>query len=244
MTPEKSPFPSEAPIDTLEVMVQWGHERSLDQVRPAAVEIAGLLMGLEETYEVLAGALGYPPHFLKVTSIHNPELKLGLEGGKEVIDALRELLYAVPELIANLFRPKAAWKRSQLEGSVRSTELEARGAAAEAGKRVAEADAAEAVARKIRADAEIAELNMLRSEVRAIPIRADAAAHAVLRDIVESVATSDPLCRVPFIADTARYAIAANSYDARSQIILIPIPPSPKGRNQSKGMYSPGHKKL
>src|SRR5262245_27160296 len=80
----------------LDISVVWEGERQIKVAAPAASEIAGLLMGLEETYERLAAGLGYPPHFLKVRSITNPELKLGLEGGKDAIEAVRDLLFELP----------------------------------------------------------------------------------------------------------------------------------------------------
>jgi len=215
---------NEASTDRLEVLVSWNGERQLSLAAPAAIEVAGLLMGLEEAYEAFAAALGYPPHFLKMTSIQNPELKLGLEGGKDIIEAIRALLEAVPSLVANLFRPKAAWNRAQLEAQVRTKELEAKSASAEAQKMNAEADTAEATARKIRADREVAELRKLTTELQAIPIRADETAHAVLNDVVAAVTHAEPSRRLAFIADTARYAVVAHSFDANPRVSLVPSP--------------------
>lgn len=225
-------YPDEPATGTLEVEVYWEAEGRVGVVQPAAIEVAGLLMGLEEAYEALASALGYPPHFLRVTTIRNPELKLGLEGGKEAIEAIRELLYAVPSLVANLFRPKAAWRRAQLEEQVRTKELAARGASADAQKAEAEADTAQALARKLQAETEVAELQRLRTEVQAIPVRVDETAHAVLNDIVAAVARGAPDRRVAFLGDTARYIVAARAFDAKAHIYLVPAA-SPTAADES-----------
>jgi hypothetical protein len=211
-----------APTETLEVTILWGDERQLGLAEPAAIEIAGLMMGLEDTYEALAGAFGYPPHFLKVTSIHNPELTLSVEGGKDVIEAVRELLYAVPTLIANLFRPKAAWSRARIEDRVRTQELEARSAAAEADRLTAEAVAVEELGRKARAEMELAELYRVRAELQSIPIKADEAAHAVLNDVAAALKSAEPSRRLGFVADTARYSVIAHSFEAKGRTSVVP----------------------
>jgi hypothetical protein len=190
-------------------------------------------LGLEHTYEALARALGYPPHFLKVKWMHNPELKLGLEGGKDILELLRELLYAVPSLVANLFRPRAAWRRAKLEDQVRIMELEARAAKAAEEKTKAEVGAAEALAQKMRADAEV---ERLKAEMQGIPIRADETANAVLSDVVEAITRAEPSHRLAFIGDTARYAVVAHSFTAQERVSLIPVStpvtqrPVPSGR--------------
>ena len=199
-------------MEVIDIDVVWEADQRVDLVAPPAQKIAGVLLGLEETYRVLATTLGYPPHFLKVKSLRNLDLKLSLEGGKEAIDALRELILAVPRLIASLFRPQVVLKLADQENEAKMKELEAQAASADANR-------VEAEARRLRAELEKVKLQQ---ELASIPIRAAPEAHAVLREIATTLAAAEPTKRIPFIGQTARYLMASQSYEPSSRIVLVP----------------------
>ncbi|HEY0714033.1 MAG TPA: hypothetical protein VGF45_15235, partial [Polyangia bacterium] len=122
---------------------------SLEVIAPSAEEIAALFLGIEQAYRLMSLSLGYPPHFVKVVSLRNPELKLSLEGGKDAIDALRELIFALPRFVASLFKPGQAKELARLEAEATKRVLEAKAA-------TGAADAAEAEARRLRAELQAA----------------------------------------------------------------------------------------
>jgi hypothetical protein len=150
---------------------------------------------------------------VKVVSVNNPELKLSLEGGKEAIEALRELIFALPRFIASLFKPRAASELADLEADAEKRRLEAKAAAATADKEESEV-------RRLKAELE---LLRLRQEIANMPIRADADAHALLWDIVKQMQATDPAKRQAFVADTARYMATTRGLEPTSQIALIPL---------------------
>jgi hypothetical protein len=209
------------------VAVHWDDETQLGAAQPSAVELGALLIGLETAYDALAEAFQYPPHFLRVTTVSNPEFKIGLEGGKEVIDALKQLLYAVPSLIANLFRPKSAWNEAILQEQARAKELEASAAVADSKRLEAQAAAAEALARKARADVEAAEYRRRQALAEIVPIASNQVAHAVLAFTTRAMARVAPDHRVAFLGETARYAVVEHSFQPTSRIRLVIVDPVP-----------------
>lgn len=226
------------PLGTIELSVSWEGEPDLTRAAPAAPQVAAILLGLEQTYSSLADAMGYPPHFLRITTLRNPELKLGLEGGKEAIEALRDLIRAIPSFVASLFRPRAALRLAQEENEAQVKRAEAQ--AAEAG-----ADRAEADVRRLRAEAELAKL---RQELAAIPIQVHTETHVVLREIVTILAAAEPAKRALFVGETAQYVMANRGFEPPSRIRLItqpenvatravpvPKPPRPADREVSRG---------
>lgn len=187
---------------------------SLAAIRPPAHELASILLGLEEAYRVIAITLGYPPHFLKVVSLNNPELKLSLEGGKEAINALRELILVLPRFIASLFRPRAAWELAETEADKEKKKLEAEAANALA-------DRTEAELRRTRAEIELA---TLQQQVAPMPILPDLQAHAVLWEMAKQMQRAEPARRHAFIAETAAYVVSTKGYSPASRVTIVPSP--------------------
>jgi hypothetical protein len=70
---------------------------------PYAAELGALLMSLQWGYEEICDALAIAPHDLAVLEIQHPNISISLQGLGEPINALRDLLMAVPELVANVW---------------------------------------------------------------------------------------------------------------------------------------------
>src|SRR5262245_39870744 len=221
-------------VGHMTLRVSWGSENNVERATPSAQELAGLFLGLEESYEVLGSVFGYPPHFLKITSVSNPELTINVEGGKDVIEAIRALIFAVPSLIANLFRPRAAIKLAEAENARKVAEENA--AAAMANARAAEAKAliAEANVREVEARTREAESKARQAELEAararqemlmMPIQADPEAHAMLRELATALAAAEASKRVPFVGDTMRYVVSTRRYVPSGRVVLAVVQP-------------------
>ena len=202
----------------LQLAVMWDGEKDdseslpLNIVAASAQELGGLLLGLEQTYQVLSRALGYPPHFAKITSITNPELKLDLEGGRDVIDAIKGLVLVLPRFIASLFRPRAALALASLEADAQAAELVSR-------RKVSEAEGTEAELRLAKAELE---LNQLRSQMSEMPVEPDPEASAFLRDLAHHLRSASPVHR-SFVPETARYLASTRGFRSLARISLAPI---------------------
>lgn len=206
-------------VGHLDLSVQWQESgrgtipsARLTDARPSAQEMAALFLGLEEAYQLLAEAFGYPPHFLSVVAVNNPELKISLEGSREAIDALRELILALPRLVAGLFRPRLAWQLAGIEAEAQKSKLERKVAAARA-------EAAEAEVKRLSAELESVRL---REEISAMPISSLPAGQALLAEIVNSIKNAAPEVRSAFVADTARYLAATRAYEPTGNFALAP----------------------
>jgi hypothetical protein len=208
------------PTKVIQVSVLWESSQddppTLLKVQPPAEELAGILLGLEQTYQALASALGYPPHFSKIVAVRNPTLTFDLKGGKEIIEAVEQLIFALPGFVASLFRPRAVIGLADLQTTTQAERLKADAAAAKA-------DAADADRR--RAEAEL-ETSRIRREMDLMPLRPDPAAHALLAEVVRQVQATDPAKRA-LIGDTFRYLAATHEYQPSSHVLLVTAQPDP-----------------
>lgn len=189
--------------------------QDLGHVRPAPTEIAVTLMGVDEAYRTLAVALRYPSHAPMLTSARNPDLKIGLEGAAEVVIAVRDLLVALPSLVASLFQPRESWRLAKLKNQVTAEEQRAKLA-------VARADEAEGDVRLLKAELEI---TRLQRKLAMVPIRPHGPSHRLLREIANETSRADPEKARATLGAAAVYIAQSHSYRPVSRIALVPALP-------------------
>jgi hypothetical protein len=226
MATQQSPDAAPAPVETkvIELSVFWERpgvppNATIDMSQPSAQEVAAILLGLEQAYQALASALGYPPHFSKIVGVRNPTLKFDLKGGKEVIEAVEQLLFALPRFVASLFRPRSVIGLADLETNAQRERFKTEAA-------VAMADAAEADRRRALAELET---KRIRQELEMMPLRPDPAAHALLGELVRQIRASDPTRRGGLIGETVLYLAQTQEYQPKSQVALFANPAPREG---------------
>lgn len=87
--------------DILSLNVNWNRNQTLEEY-PSSTKIALLLINIQKTYDIILSTKELPQNYIEVSLISHPNATFNFKGLGEPIDALKNLIKDIPEIIVSL----------------------------------------------------------------------------------------------------------------------------------------------